>query len=337
MSIWAESEGESKPPLTDKSLLVCEENCGVRPPRALVALLRTRNGGALENSDFKFGGKRFNVWRILSVSESGDSKSIQPCSRSSEPSTPSMALRNRKRGGDPSRLICFAEADNYGYALDYNHLNSEGEPTVVATSLDTEELQSERVADSFSGFLNGQYFGDAEPIVQVGEAENYKVIAEGGYKGIHTTGYAGMPETKGASVSVAWKICAHRKRLIVFAQENWGLGEIRRRAEFCKADLYLTFTPVEDVVGFEIEPELAENIRPSVEVEILEEYTIAVEPKCYAFIMYIPPWKQKWIVEQRSEASKGLWKNDTWKTLVTSVYSADERSLENAIKSVAQS
>src|SRR5437588_3242442 len=104
-TFFAESAGESSRPVTDEILHAAESKWGIRLPVELAALLRTRNGGLLENFDFRFLGKSFSVSRILSLSETEHSDSMRPVSElmqeySTDDGTP-------KTSKDPSRLIYF--------------------------------------------------------------------------------------------------------------------------------------------------------------------------------------------------------------------------------------
>lgn len=336
MGFWAQPSNESDsavrqlPPLTDDLLAAAEAHFGVKLPTALVDLLRTQNGGYLENHDFKFGDERVSVHEILGIKLPQEFSSLGPLLCLDEEDNAEMRESLEEQAGDPSKLIQFAAADCWSYLLDYNRLNAAGEPTVIEVVLqDPEEVRVERVADSFAEFMRAQYAGDAEPTVRLEEADQYKLVAEGGYEGKHTI--------TGAAIRIAWKICSHRNRLIVFQrQEGWKEGETRERSELYKSALCLEFPALEDY-GVELDPDLAENIRPAIEIEILSEYEVPVEPKCYQFLLHIQPGGAKWVSTQRSEAYQGRWKNESIKVVYTSVFSADRASLERTMAAVAQS
>ncbi len=234
------------------------------------------------------------------------------------------------RAGDASKLIQFAGGDCWSYLLDYNRLNAAGEPTVIQMMLDDpEEVGVERIADSFEDFMKGHYAGDAEPVVRLEEAGQYKLVAGGGYEGQHTV--------TGKAIRIAWKICSHRNRLIVFKrEEGWEDGETRERSELYKSALCLEFPALEDY-GVELDPELAENIRPAVEIEILGVFDVPVEPRCYQFLLHIQPGGSKWVSKQTSEACEGRWKNDSSRVVYASVYSADKAELKRTMAAVARS
>lgn len=335
-NFWSQLDDESEaavkqlPPLTDETLAAAEAQFGVKLPRALVDLLRSRNGGYLENRDFKLNGESFSVHEILGITLPQEFSSLGPLLCLDGEEAEEMREQFEQKAGEPAKLIQFAGADCWSYMLDYNRLNAAGEPTIIQVCLDDpEDVGVKRMADSIEEFMQGHYFGDAEPLVRLEEADKYQLVAQGGYEGMHTI--------TGRAIRIAWKICAHRNRLIVFQrEEGWKEGETCERSELFKSALCLEFVPLEDY-GVELEPELAEMIRPAVEPEILGEFDVPVKPACYQFVLHVQARKDRRISKQTSEAFEGRWKNESFKVLNTAVYSADKAALERTIEAVAQS
>jgi len=233
----------------------------------------------------------------------------------------------QKKRGNLSKLLFVADSGGYPYAfaLNYNHLNSAGEPTVYCVWLEEDETDATFTADSFGEFLAGQYFGDAEPIVDLAEAGKYRLVAEGRYEGKH--------EISGNAVLVSWKICSRMNRILVFSSEDWGWGVTLERSELFKAHLHLAFLPLEKY-GVDLDPDFAELIRPAVEPEVLSKYDIPASPDCFQFTFHVQP---EWVRKKTSKAFEGKWKNSAGQVWNTSVYSADKAALEKVIEAVAES
>jgi len=256
MNFWRELNDESRdavrelPPLTHEVVATCEQKFGVKLPAALLDLLHTKNGGFLESTDFKFHGKHYGVREIKGLHEKEDFWAIGTCCFFFDvPESGEAYLSFRRDAADPTRLLVFANNDYYWYAFNYDRLNAAGEPTILGFEFDEDGVRADSVADSFANFLQGQYFGDSEPSVRLEEASRYEVISEGGYDG--------TLRSTGAQVNVGWKICSHRRRLIIFQRENWGWGETLTRFELRKANLVLAAAALEDY-GLDLDPDFAE-------------------------------------------------------------------------------
>ena len=339
MAFWRELDAEARkavhqlPPLTDEMVAACETKFGVRFPPALLHLLRSQNGGLLENTDFKFHGKDCGVTGIRGIDDGEGFSCIRPCSDFMDESDPlggDLVRQLRKKAGDPARLLCFADDEVHWYALDYNHLNSKGEPTILRVLTDEDTANCWRVADSVAGFLQGQYFGDPEPSVQLKEADKLKLIAEGGY--------TGKSRVNRTPVQISWKICSQRSRIIVLSSEDWGIdkeGPELRRAELLKGNLCFGGQLSEENAA-ELGPELTDLIRPHVEAESIEKYDIGVTPTCYLLRLDIQP-QGKWVKVQDSKPYKGKWKNSSDEVVYTRVFSADKAALRRAMIAVAES
>lgn len=329
------------PPLNEKSLAVFEKRTGLKLPRALTELLRVKNGGPLQNTDFRFGDTDYTVTYIKAAVLKDSYEAMITYDRilgGSDSIEPRDQLR--KQIGDLSKLLYLAEASGYPYAfaLNYNQLNSSGEPVVLYVRLEFDEKPKVRkVADSFAKFLAGQYCGDEKPIVNLKEADKYRLIATGGYEGR----YEGEPEEGsltlgGLPIKVRWKICSHRSRLIVFQEIDWAGKPELRREEIHKSALALDFPPLESY-GVDLEPELAEMIRPSVEIDVISESDLPVIPKCYELLLHIQPGGKHWVATESSSPCQGRWKNHKSTVVYSSLKSVKRTELESALRAVAAS
>jgi hypothetical protein len=331
MSFWRPLQDSSVvkelPPLTPQAIDAREHQLGIKFPPALLELLRTKNGGFLQNPDFRLEGEAFGVREIFGIGDGKGFREIRPASSflvSEDPEPNELGERIRQQAGDLERLLVFADNDFCWYALDYNHLNSAGEPPVIWALTDEEDAAARRVADSVADFLHGQYFGEVEPSVHMEEAQRYTVLTEGGYEGTH--------RITGKAIQIAWKICADGDRLILFQREDWGQGEMRARAEICRTALGWEPIPLEEY-GVDLEPGLAKLIRGTVEAKCLEvtRHDVPVSPGCYELGFRLPPSEETRIKLTRSEAYQGRWKNSSSDVLATQIYGSDKAVLRKAI------
>ncbi|MEO7299487.1 MAG: SMI1/KNR4 family protein [Verrucomicrobiota bacterium] len=338
MSFWKELTDEGRsvvkelPPLSDEMVAVCEKKFGIKFPQSLLELLRTQNGGFLENSDFKIAGKDYRVREIMGIGDGEGFREIRPwsyCFSNDDALEKDIAESLQKEGGDLSRLLLFGDDDYVCYALDYNFLNSDGEPTVICAVPDPETTEVRRVANSFSELLKSHYFGDVEPTVQMEEALRYTLIAEGGYNG--------TLRSTDATIVIKWKICSEADRLIIFQQEDWGWGEKRERSEISKSSLDWSPIPLEGY-GVDVEPDLAKLIRPTVEAECLDVtlYDVPTTPKCFQLNFRIPIGEQNRIKKTTSEAYEGRWKNESSKLIHACVYSDNKAALKKTLAMLSE-
>jgi hypothetical protein len=327
------------PPLTDEALAAFEKRSGLKLPKALTELLRIKNGGLLQNTDFNFEGKEFQVTYFKSVSPDDSFDAIRSYADVlSGPDAAEMRQQLKKKAGDPSRLLLVAEPLDfpYAFALNYNRLSSRGEPTVYCVCLvECEEVRVKCLANSFTDFLAGQYFGDEQPTVNLAEVKKYRLIAEGGYEGR----YEGTPQPgagilSGLPVRVRWSICSHRSRLIVFQEIDWAGQPKITRAEIHKSALAFDFPPLESY-GAELEPELAEMIRPAIEIDVLSKFDAPLIPDCYELLLHVKPGHKRWVSIETSSPYQGRWKNSKSKVTYESVKSASEPELARVQQSVA--
>ena len=324
------------PPLTDPLLAAFEKRTGVKLPKSLTDLLRIQNGGPLHNADFRFADKDYQVTYIKAVmSEEESHESIKSYFHMLDDDEGARLLQ--KKIGNLSKILEVAEPLDYPYtfALNYNHLNGGGEPTVWCIEWDDETPAAHQIANSFAEFLDGQYFGDEKPIVDSYDAVRLKLcIAEGRYVGK----YRGEPKEgsgllMGMPVNVVWQIYAVGDRLILFQESDWA-GENRlTRAEVRKSNLAFNFPKLESY-GVKVEPELAENIRPGVEIELLTKYDADLEPDCYELLLHVSdPGESQWVVDESLEY-EGRWKNRKHEVVYVSVKSAAKDELTKVLEAV---
>jgi len=313
MCFWREVEkdspaaAEALPALNDEMVAACEKKFGVKFPRRLLELLRTKNGGSLDNPDFKFQGRDCQVSEISGIHDAEKPSGIMPCS--SFLNTPDLQdWRNQlqQQAGDPSKLLIFGEDHPYSYVLDYNHLNSVGGPKILCVLMDEDIVQAWPAVDSFEEFLKGQYFGDPEPTARFEEAQRYRVISEGGYEGKHSVG--------GSPVRFSWKISSRRTHVIVFAIEDWGRGE--EYIDFTRSDFH------KSSICFRR--------------HCINREKAVQEPDCYSLWLEVQP-AGKGMVHKTSKPYKGRWKNTSSRIVCTKIYSANKSVLEQALNAVVES
>jgi hypothetical protein len=317
------------PPLADEAVAFCEHKFGLKFPPALIALLKTKNGGVLENRDFRIGTINFSIGSIHGIGNGESIYDIRPVSSLVDPSDPfgtELWQKLEQHTGDLSKLLIFADGDIWWYALDYNHLNSQREPKVIAAFTNEDEASSQPLADSIEQVLNSQYFGDPEPIVKLEEAASLQPIAEGGYVG--TCKGTGLP------VKISWKILSRGSQFITLSSEDWGLGEGVEliRGELAKSDLCFGGELPDNFESelAELGPEVISGIRSQVMAPPIELYDVNVKPRCYVLRLAVQPG-EAWVKCQSSKSYHGRWKNRQYEVVYTSVYSADKHTLERTL------
>jgi len=295
----------------------------------------------LQNTDFPFDDNDYEVTYIkaVRVNESYDSiRFYSSTLGNAEPATSRDRLE--KSVGDLSKLLLVAEPLDYPYefVLNYNRLNRDGEPTVwCIAGGDDEDLEGRQVANSFAEFLAGQYVGEDEPSVDLSEAASYLLIAEGGYEGR----YAGVHEEgsitlEGLPVKVHWKVCSDRSRLIVFQEIDWAGQVTISREEIRKSALVFDFPALESY-GVEIEPELAEMIRPAIEIELLSKFEADLIPDCYELLLHVQPGQRNRVSVTQASPFLCRWKNRKSKIVYSSIKSANAVELASVLRAVAGS
>ena len=315
------------PPLTDEEVRACEAEFGIRFPAALVKLLKEQNGGYFENSDFKLNGRDYWIEDVAGISSSARWDAIQPLGRVIDPEffTPEESEQIRQVIGDLGKILPFTGDGHFFYALDYNRLNPEGEPTVAYVDIEGEAVHK-TVADSFAELLAGQYEGDAEPAISMAEADRLTVIASGGYSGSRP----GAPE----GLHHSWKICGTDDQLIVLASENYGFGAKLERYEMKSSALALGAIDAEEVAAG-LGAELAELVLPALTASLIEKWNAeGVVPTCYQLRLPIDPSGDDRVRHQTSAPYRGKWKNSSVEVVYAQVFSGSKAELERALGAV---
>jgi hypothetical protein len=296
------------PHLTDEMVAACETDFGVKFPFSFIQLLKTQNGGPLDNSDFKLEGQGvISVGGICGISPDVEYGRIFPLARCLEPEYMADEIREiNEQVGDPNLILPFDSDGHYYYALNFNERGTTGEPSVIYLDIEG-GVSHHKITDSFAELLACHYEGDPEAIVRMEEAAQFQIIAEGAYNGKHSANGT-------SSVSFLWKICSHHSQLIVFAMENWGRGpdDIQfKRSVFHKSS-----------IEFQMR-----CIRREEAVEQPKGYSLCLEAEC----------REKPMLYQTSQLYKGRWKNDSSSMMFTFVYSSDKTALERTIVAVQES
>jgi hypothetical protein len=310
MAFWRElteqqrAESDETPPLNDEMLSAYEVKFGIKLPSALVELLRVKNGGAIDNSDFRINGQDHMIQVLFGISRDREYFMIRPVSEILE-TTDCLELIEEveKVAGDPSRIYVFDGDGHYYHALDYNNQTA-GEPSVIFIELES-EVNFHKIAESFADLLAHQYKGDEKPLVDFNESERHRIIVTGGYRGT-------LESTKGF-VEINWKICSHRGQFLVFQHENWGWGDNIKRWELFKTDLRFRAKRLEDEVS---------------------EYDVPMNPKCYRLDLQVQAFDQT-IKEATSQAYDGRWKNSQGMTGYLTLYSSDKQMLQDTVQEIA--
>jgi len=328
------------PPLTDEILAKFEQRIGQRLPKSLTDLLRIKNGGLLQNTDFRFDGKEYEVTYIKAVSSNDSYDSIQSYATILG-GADSAEAREELQGmmGPLSQLWYFAEPSGYpfGYVLNYNKLNSHAEPTIWCIGLEYGEPPSvKQIADSFSDFLAGQYEGDAGPIVEMKEAERYRVLAAGGYSGLH--------EVSGNKVEMEWKVCLDSRGILVFQREDWGWGESVKRQEMCRSQFQESHGVLDSLFGmyqrfllWRTGKEMGADLGQLANTKRLriEKFDAPLRPRCFTLTFFAHTLGDKltddaWIRTREATPYEGRWKNSESKVWNVSISSASKEALEKA-------
>ncbi len=306
MSFWRPSESYAPgeftppPPVTDAMVAACEKDFGIKFPASLVTLLKTQNGGELNNHDFRIDGKDFAVYVIEKIEDSSDLLRICPLTRRMDAESQADEIEKiKKQIGNPNLILPFDGDGHYYHALNYNEQGADAEPSVIFLEIEG-DISFRKIASSFAEFLSGQYEGDPQPIVQMEEANNYRVIVEGGYEGF-------LNSTR-TDVRISWKICSHRSHLIVFQEEDWGWRKSLKRVEFKKSDLVFS------------KPET-------------KKYDPPLHPDCYRLHLQVQPFTHT-MTENEATAYKGRWKNSSSATGYATLYSNSRPALEEAMEVV---
>jgi hypothetical protein len=316
------------PPLTDEMIAEFERNHGVKLPESFLDLLRTKNGGLVNNRDFRFSGKEFAVSELKGIGEGLKIPHLKSLESIFSDSSGFDSRTLGKHFSNPAKAFLLADAGGSpdSYALDYNRVNHRGEPMVVWFCFDEDTMQTETVADSFAEFLNGQYQGDETPGVKLEEADSHKLIAEGEYSGRHAI--SDVP------IEHSWKICADDGRLIVYQKTDFNGTKTWQKATLLKSGLVFSFVPL-DESGVDVEPELADLIRHAVAPELLAQEESYANPDCYRLDLHVDPSQDNLVELLETTPFGERWKNSVSRVIYASVYSSDRSLLERAFQALA--
>ena len=346
---WSEEylkDNPELPPLTDEILAAFKKRCALKLPPALFNLLRTKNGGRLHNPDFKLGGRDCCVSEIVGLGTVEDFSSIRSYAfmLAGEDYTELREKLTQRVGGDLSNVLLIADSGGFpdAFALNFNHLNSTGEPTVYRISMDGEDACAELIADCFDDFLKGHYFGEAEPITRMEDAVQYRLLAEGGYSGIHEVG--------GNRVEIAWKICLDGGRVLVFQREDWGWGKKVTRMEINRAQIYESPGVLDYLFGLcqrflvgragrAIGANLSQ-LANTKKIRIAKE-DAPLKPGCFKLTFHTHTLgdeltAESWIRLRTAEAFEGRWKNSESKVWNDVIYSARKEELAVSREALAK-
>ena len=342
-------ENPEQPPLTDESLAAFEQCVGLKLPKALTNLLRVKNGGPLQNTDFRFNGKDYEVTYIKAAVPDDSYSSIRSYSNIlRDPDFAEAGDQLQKKVGSLAKLLYVAEPSGYpfSYVLNYNRLNFSGEPTVCCVWLEFgEEPNLKQIANSFTDFLAGQYEGDAAPIVEMNEAERYRVLASGGYSGMH--------EVSGKKVEMEWKVCLDGRRIIVFQREDWGWGESVKRQEMNRSQFQESSGALEVLLdwlfglyqrfllwrtGKEIGADLSQ-LANTKKLRI-EKCDAPLKPRCFTLTFFAHTLGDEltddsWIRTREATPYEGRWKNSESKVWNISISSASKQELQKVRSAIA--
>lgn len=251
----------------------------------------------MNNPDFRFGGKEFTVQVINKIEDSSDSHRICPLGRILDSEFQADEIESiKERIGDPNLILPFDGDGHYYHALNYNECEAGGEPSVIFLEVE-DSVSFQKIAGSFTEFLSGHYEGDPKPIVQMEEADKYRVVVEGRYEGFLNSTHT--------NVCISWKICSHFGQLIVFQQQDWGWRKSLERYDFSKADLVLS------------KPET-------------KKYDSPLNPDCYRLHLEVQPYTLT-MMKKEATAYNGRWKNSSSETGNVTLYSNSRRALEDAM------
>lgn len=334
------------PPLTDEMLAAFKKRSGLELPSALVNLLRTKNGGRVYNPDFKLNGQDYCVSEIVGLGMTEDFSSIR--------SYAFMLLREdcaelrerlaRKVGGDLAKVLLVADSGGYpdAYALNFNHCNSAGEPTVYRIAMDGDEVDADLIADSFADFLKGHYLGETEPIARMDEADQYRLLAQGGYSGRHKVG--------DSKVEMTWKICQDGDCILVFQEEDWGWGKSVTRMEMNRSQLCESSGVVNFLFGlyqqfllYRTGKEIGANLSQAVNTKKLRiaKEDAPLKPRCFNLTFHTHTLEDElsadsWIRVRTAKAFEDRWKNSESQVWNDSIYSASEADLKQARRAIVR-
>jgi len=318
------------PRLTDEMIAAFEHNHGIKLPKSLLDLLRIKNGGVINNPDFRFTGLEFTVAELRGVGEGLKIPHLESLESVYDDASETEQREWKRHFDKLGKVFVLAEAGGhpYSFALDYNRPGPAGEPAVVLIRFDGESMEVQTVADSFGEFLKAQYQGDETPGVKLEEADSYELISQGDYSGRHAI--SDVP------IEHAWKICADKDRLMVYQKTDFNGTKTWQKATLLKSSLVFSFAPLEES-GVDVETELADLIRDEAAPEILVQEAAYANPDCYRLDLHVDPAQDNWIELLETTQFGERWKNSVSRVVYISVYSSDRSLLERTFQDLAKS
>lgn len=300
MSFWYEFPEENKendirhPPLTGATVASIEGRYHVRFPRRLIALLREKNGGYLNNKEFKLKGKDYQVDSISGLAEPGWSV-IESFSHLFKRLDDSQFLDQFPANfGNPDRVLIFGGyASHCLYALDYNKCNRNGEPRVLYLNIEG-GIRAHEVAGGFDEFLDGQYLGDPAPSVHWDERANKTPALETHVSFQHKLGEAWLEQLH--------RVYRLENTLIVFTRSRWN-----ERIRLRKATVRLK----------SLAPEFCN----------ISKLDYAAGSDVFVLCLHVDPHR-KWLDVEDSEQAGSLWKNTHSELLNDSIHASDRNLLD---------
>lgn len=333
------------PALTNEMLAHFEQRVGLKLPKTLIDLLLTKNGGLIRNTDFRFNGKDYQVTYVKSVTLEDSYNSIRTYENIlDDPNAEEAKVSLQKKAGDLSKLLLMAEALDGpdAFVLNYSDFRN-GEPTVWLIALEYgEEARAKRIANSLTEFIGGQYSGDETPIVSMKEAEQYQLLAAGGYSGQHEVG--------DSKVETAWKICLNGAHLLVFQEEDWGLDKSVIRMEMNRAQFNSSSGLLDLLFGFYLRfalyrlgKQIGANLSQAANTKKLSisKKDAPLKPRCFDLTFHTHTLgdeltEDSWIRVRRATMYEGRWKNSESKVWNDSISSAREEELLQALKVITK-
>ena len=282
------------PPLTDATVASIEARYHVRFPRRLIALLREKNGGYLNDKEFKFKGKDYQVDSISGLAEEGWS-AIEPISRFFKRSShPDFLDEFPAKLGNLDRVLIFAGyASHCLYALDYNKSDQIEEPRVLYLNIEG-GITAHEVARNFDEFLDGHYLGDPVPSVRWDELADQTPALETHVAFQHKLGETHLEEFH--------RVYRLKSTLVLFTRSLWD-EKVRLR----KATITLK----------SLAPEFCN----------ISKLDHAAGPDVFVLCLHVDPHR-KWVDLEDSEQSGNLWKNTRAQVVYDSIHAFDRKLLD---------
>ena len=300
MSFWVQFDEDKKandinhPPLTDETVAFCEAHYGVKFPKQLLTLLREKNGGYLVDTEFKLGGKDYQVDSIFGLAAPQEWGNIKPITRIFDPKEEVEIHRQlQAKIGNPDLVLPFADfAGHCMYALDYNQMARSGEPKIVYLLIES-DVCVKTIAESFDAFLKGHYLGEAISAVDLAEVAGETVLLESSIAARHNHG--------DIDIKFFHWVCGRKTEVVVYSKTVWDKTVTLRKSVISRRSL---------------EPEFCE----------ITKVVYIAEPAVYELCLHVNPRRKLASIEESTPAGR-LWKNTRCELLYDSVHSRDRSQL----------